>query len=196
MNIVRKIRTFFRLYSDFFQNKIVRNKNFVEIQKNARFYGKPIIQNRTQSGKIEIGNNVVLNSRNLNYHVNMYAPMKLMISGKSGSIKIGDNTRIHGTLIHAYNSVIIGRNVLIAANTQIFDANRHELHFDHPELRLITSENTKPVVIEDNVWIGLNSIILPGVTIHEGAVVAAGSVVTKDVEKRTLVGGNPAKRLK
>ena len=52
--------------------------------------------------------------------------------------------------------------------------------------------NTKKVNIDSNVWIATNAIILPGVTIGEGAVVAAGSVVTKDVDPNTIVGGNPA----
>ena len=54
----------------------------------------------------------------------------------------------------------------------------------------------KPVTIEDNVWIGGKSIILPGITIHEGAVIGMGAVVTKDVPKGAVVGGNPAKILK
>lgn len=54
----------------------------------------------------------------------------------------------------------------------------------------------KPVVIDDDVWIGINSVILPGVTIGKGAVVAAGSIVTKDVEPYSIVGGIPAKHIK
>ena len=53
-----------------------------------------------------------------------------------------------------------------------------------------------PVVIEDNVFIFSNSLIMPGVTIHEGAIILAGSVVTKNVEAYTIVGGNPAKYIK
>ena len=55
---------------------------------------------------------------------------------------------------------------------------------------------TKPITIKDNVWVATGAIVLPGVTIGEGAVVAAGSVVTKDVEPWTVVGGNPAKFIK
>jgi len=56
--------------------------------------------------------------------------------------------------------------------------------------------NTKGIKINDNAWVGMNCIILKGVTIGEGAIVAAGSVVTKDVQAWTLVGGNPARILK
>ncbi len=58
------------------------------------------------------------------------------------------------------------------------------------------TEEIKPVKIGDNVWIGCNSIILKGITIGNGAVVAAGSIVTKDVPPKVLVGGNPAKVIK
>lgn len=54
----------------------------------------------------------------------------------------------------------------------------------------------KPVIIEDNVWIGSDVIIIPGVTIHEGAIIGIGSVVTKDVPSCAVVGGNPAKIIK
>ena len=54
----------------------------------------------------------------------------------------------------------------------------------------------KPIHIEDKVWLGANVTILPGVTIGEGAIVAAGAVVTKDVESRTVVGGVPARFIK
>jgi maltose O-acetyltransferase len=54
----------------------------------------------------------------------------------------------------------------------------------------------KSVVIEDDVWIGTRAIILPGVTVHHGSIIAAGAVVTKDVPEYAIVGGNPAKVIK
>ena len=60
----------------------------------------------------------------------------------------------------------------------------------------MNKSDVSPVVIEDYVWIGMNSIILKGVTIGKGAVVAAGSVVTKSVPPMTVVGGNPAEVIK
>jgi len=56
--------------------------------------------------------------------------------------------------------------------------------------------NSRPIKIEDDVWIGMNVLVLKGVTIGRGAIVAAGSVVTKNVEPWTVVGGNPAKLIK
>jgi acetyltransferase-like isoleucine patch superfamily enzyme len=66
----------------------------------------------------------------------------------------------------------------------------HEISSGHFDLI------TRPITVEDNVWIATGAMILPGVTIGEGAVVAAGAVVTKDVEPWTVVGGNPARFIK
>jgi len=90
----------------------------------------------------------------------------------------------------------IGKNCLIAANTQIFDCNGHDFCFENPENRIHTlgeKHGVHPIIIKDNVWIGLNTIILPGVTIGEGSIVAAGSIVVNDVSAFSLVGGNSAK---
>lgn len=126
----------------------------------------------------------------------MHSPCKFLLDQPGGIIKIGKNTRIHGTCIHAYTSVEIGENCLIAANTQIFDGSGHDLSFENPDNRINTLGNNKPIVIENSVWIGANSIILPGIRIGYGSVVASGSVVTKNIPPLTLVGGNPAKIIK
>jgi acetyltransferase-like isoleucine patch superfamily enzyme len=81
---------------------------------------------------------------------------------------------------------------LIAANCQIFDGNGHDISFPDVGNRINTTGASKPIVIEDNVWIGANSIILPGVTIGRGSVISANSVVTKDVPPMVIAGGNPA----
>lgn len=96
---------------------------------------------------------------------------------------IGDRTEIH-----AGNRVEIGNEVLIAWDCVIIDRDYHSTGGK--------DEVIKPVVIHDRVWIGCRSIILKGVTIGEGAIVGAGSVVTKDVNPFTLVAGNPARAIK
>jgi acetyltransferase-like isoleucine patch superfamily enzyme len=115
---------------------------------------------------------------------------------------IGDLTRIWSG-----ESVTIGNHVLISHNVFISDTSAHEL--DH-ELRAERYEQlilngmhtdkiglkTAPISIEDHVWINPNSIILSGVTLGKGAIIAAGSVVTKDVAPFTMVAGNPAKWIK
>jgi len=160
-----------------------------------RIRGWPIIDIHL-GAKVVIGANVTLNSRNRGYHTNMHSPVKLVADRVGAQIIIGDRTRIHGTCIHAYKSVTVGRNCLIAANTQIFDGSGHDLSLDDPSHRIHTVGGAAPIVIEDDVWIGANCIILPGVHIGEGSVIAAGSVVTKNIPRLVLAGGNPARVLK
>ena len=93
------------------------------------------------------------------------------------------------SLIRASCSVRIGKNVCISEGVKVLTAS-HVL--DSPTFDLMR----RPVEIRDSVWIATNAIILPGVTIGEGAVVAAGAVVAKDVAPWTVVGGNPAKFIK
>jgi acetyltransferase-like isoleucine patch superfamily enzyme len=173
---------------------IIKRKKGVTLKGKTYITGIPLIQAR--AGSIIIGHNVSLNSRNLGYHINIFAPVKIYTSMPKAVVSVGDNTRLHGTCIHAYDRISIGDNCLIAANCQIFDCNRHELSFDNPEKRLESTIKASPITIKDNVWIGANSIILPGVNIGEGSVVAAGSIVNKDVPPYSLVGGNPAKIIK
>lgn len=144
-------------------------------------------------GKIIIGNDVTLNSQNKGYHINMHSPVKLFVDISGAEITIGNNTRIHGSCIHAYKSIKVGAHCLIAANCQIMDCSGHDLSFECIENRINTKGTSRPVIIEDCVWIGANSIILPGVTIGKGSVIGAGSVVTKNIPPMSIAAGNPAK---
>lgn len=106
-----------------------------------------------------------------------------------GVLEIGDSTTIGDrTEFHIAEKISIGNNVVIAWDCVILDHSYHKIKGE--------PEKIKPVVIEDNVWIACRSIILPGVRISSNSVVAAGSVVTKDVPPNTLVAGNPARILR
>lgn len=110
-------------------------------------------------------------------------------------IYIGNNVRIgNGALIEGMGGLKIGNNVIFGPDVTVWTANHN---YEKPT-KLPYDEKVifKPVSIEDNVWVGGKSIILPGVTIHEGAVIGMGAVVTQDVPKCAVVGGNPAKVLK
>lgn len=115
------------------------------------------------------------------------------INNAVGDVVIGDNTRIgiHCTVI---GPVTIGSHVNLAQGITVTALNHN---FNDPSLRIDEQGvSTKAVVIGDDVWIGANAVILPGVTIGSHVVVAAGAVVTKDVPANTLVGGVPAKIIK
>lgn len=171
------------------------------LKKNIKFIGKVNISGIpifvfAKTGKLILGNNVYLKSNKKNYHLNMHSSVKIMADKKNAVVEIGDNTRVNGACIHASKKIVIGKNCLIAANVQIIDSSGHELSFDNPENRINTVDIPKEIIIEDNVWIGANSIILPGVKIGYGSIIAAGSVVAKDIPPMCIAGGNPAKVIK
>ena len=115
------------------------------------------------------------------------------INNAVGDVMIGDHTRIglHNTII---GPVEIGSHVNLAQGITVTALNHN---FDNTEKRIDEQGvSTNPVTIEDDVWIGANAVILPGVTIGNHCVVAAGAVVTKDVPPHSLVAGVPAKVIK
>ena len=136
-------------------------------------------------------------------HVSCYAGCSFSI-GENGRCTVGDFTLLNGALIMAEEKIEIGSHCLVSWNVGIADSDFHPLE---PAQRLIDAEalapffkdrpprpklTTAPVKISDNVWIGMNAVILKGVIISENSVVAAGAVVTKDVPPNTVVAGNPA----
>jgi len=136
-------------------------------------------------------------------HVSVYAGCSFAL-GVNGSAVVGDFTLLNGALVMADERIEIGSHCLISWNVGIADSDFHPLE---PAQRLIDAQavapfykdrpprpklETRPVKISDNVWIGMNAIILKGVTIGENSVVAAGAVVTKSVPANCVVAGNPA----
>ena len=128
----------------------------------------------------------------------------LLIVPYGGKISIGKNCYVGDhSRIWSAEEVCIGDNVLISHNVNIMDTNAHETDLKeraetykkqvkegYPKLK--GSVETAKIKIGNHVWVGFNSIILKGVTIGEGVIVAAGSVVTKDVPAYSMVAGNPA----
>jgi maltose O-acetyltransferase len=115
-------------------------------------------------------------------------PWNIIIAPNS---HIGNNTQISCI---QYGDLVIGSNVMISPYVMV-TATVHSFEDTDVPMQLQGLHSEK-VVIEDDVWIGGKSIILPGVTIGRGSIVAAGSIVTKDVSPFAIVGGNPAKVIK
>jgi acetyltransferase-like isoleucine patch superfamily enzyme len=122
----------------------------------------------------------------------VYISSKCIIWGESG-LELGDDIGINSfTHIFATGGVKIGDGTLISSNCSIASVTHpinSEKRFEEPNIE-------KPIIIGKNVWIGTGAIIVPGVTIGDHAIVGAGSIVTKDVQEKTIVVGNPAKFLR
>lgn len=138
--------------------------------------GKPLIINK---GELRLSDDVRVWS-NINR-------AKLFVD-KGARLLVGVNSRVNGVHISASNHVEIGNNVRLAPYTIIIDNDFHKVddHFSDGGAR-------KPIIIEDDVWITMNCMVMKGVRIGRGAVIAAGAVVTKDVPPYCVAGGVPAK---
>ncbi len=133
---------------------------------------------------------------------------------ESGYVSIGERVHIGSSTFISISEIRIGNDVTIAWDCVFYDHNSHPVPWDErkqdtiielQDLRqygdMIRNKNwdhviSRPIVIKDKAWIGFGATILKGVTIGEGAVVAAKSVVVKDIEPYTVVGGNPAQVIK
>lgn len=178
-----------RIYRKFFPKKLY------ELGESSVMHKESRIDNLSgDKHKIRVGNNTHILSQ-------------LLIFAHGGEIQIGSECYIgEGSRIWSGKRIIIGDRVLISHNVNVFDNQTHSLsakkrnkHFKdifstgHP---LSIDLNDSEVVIDDDVWIGCQCIILRGVHIGIGAVVAAGSVVNKNVLPWTIVAGNPAKEIR
>ena len=144
----------------------------------VRLWGRVVIKNE---GALLIGKRARIEAR--------IVPLELTI-GEYGTLEIGEGTFInYGTSIAAMQSVRIGPKCNIGTYVIIMDNDFHQLV---PEKRDERPES-KPILLEENVWLGARVIVLGGVKIGAGSVIAAGSVVTRDIPPRSLAGGVPAK---
>lgn len=137
--------------------------------------GLPWVENW---GRIEIGDRVILLST---------GPAVQLYTDPGGHIEIGAGSVVNrGASIASVAHVHIGRHVLISQYVDIMDTDFHSV-----EDRF--RAEARPITIGDHVWLGTKAVVLKGVTIGEGAVVSAGSVVATDVPPRVVVAGNPAR---
>ena len=168
----------------------------VKVKPGLVTYGAPIVH-LTKGGSIVLGENCVLCSTSKANFAGVNHPVILALLRPGASLEIGDDTGISGGSFCAAQSVKIGSRCLIGANALVTDCDFHALK---PEGRRHNSDisdiGCAPVVIEDNVWLGANVTVLKGVRIGRDTVVAAGSIVTKDLPEGVLAAGTPAKVIK
>jgi len=158
-------------------NVFIKNPKNIEIEKNVNIHSNSSID--AAKGKITLKKNCILNR---------YA----YLNASKGKITIGEGSEINNfTVINGIGNVTIGNNVLIGPNVQIISYN-HNFMDKNQEIKKQGITKQK-IVIEDDVWIGASVIILPGVTIKKGSVIAGGSIVNKDTTEYSINIGSPSK---
>lgn len=191
--------------------------NFYKILKKA--YERQQIEKIRRAPNVKLGNNVVFGPEaqvpvqktkvDIGDNTWIYGVINSFPHNSECKIKIGKDCYIgdHSRIWVGIN-VTIGNRVLIAHNVNIFDTTTHpidkKLRYEHecvlkktgmPLVKYDTIKE-KSIIIGDDVWIGCNALIMKGVTIGNGSIIAAGSVVVRDIPENTMVAGNPARVIK
>jgi acetyltransferase-like isoleucine patch superfamily enzyme len=118
----------------------------------------------------------------------IYRPCCIMTCSKDANLEIGNNVGVSGCVIACFKYIKIGNNVKIGGNCTIMDGDFHSDDY--------RSGIPSDVIIEDNVWLGMNVMIMKGVHIGENSVIGAGSIVTKDIPANVVAAGNPCRIIK
>lgn len=170
-------------------NRWLFRKKKVTFGKNMTIMGKVSV---IGPGKISIGDNFIMTSGE---HIN---PISANLQGAfftdspNARIEIGNNVGMSSTRMWIHDRLTIGDNVKIGGGVLLIDTDCHPMDYS---VRRTSNEGTcsATIVIEDDVWIGAQSIVLKGVTIGARSIIGAGSVVTKDIPADCVAGGNPCK---
>jgi acetyltransferase-like isoleucine patch superfamily enzyme len=162
--------------------------------KSWRLYGVPIIQRHRRS-RMSFGPGLQLRSSTRSNPLGINHRVLLATIEEGAALDVGANFGMSGGSICVAESVTIGDNVAVGANTTIVDTDFHPLDARLRRLTLVGAK-TAPVLIENDVFIGMNCLILKGVTVGRGSVIGAGSVVTKSIPPGVIAAGNPARVLR
>ncbi len=179
----------FLVIADFGSGIRKARKSKLEIQKRLYLGGRYIGEQSGNCAYMKLSEN---STCRIQGRVKLGPGVRVILE-PGASISIGDNTYVTAaSIIHCASSISIGSDCAIAWGTTILDTDFHSIVYEDRKHNSIS----KPIVIEDKVWIGCNCTILKGVTIGSNSVIAANSLVNKDVPPNSLVAGNPAKVIK
>jgi len=158
----------------------------VELGSGCRFYG-PTLFSRTGHSRLAVGDGCVFRSSLRSNRVGLNRPCMLTTREPGAELVIGDGCGLSGTVIAAAESVLVGERVMCGANVTIMDTDWHALE------RQSGAVPHAPVSIGADVWLGLNVLVLKGVTIGAATVVGAGSIVSDSLPAGVLAAGQPAR---
>jgi acetyltransferase-like isoleucine patch superfamily enzyme len=177
-------------------NRINLYLSNVEVGKNLKTYGLISLDIHPKSS-VKIGNNVQFVSSKRRYGASLYSPVRLKTYYSTCEIAIGDGVGLNGTVVTCRSQkIVIGENTIIAGNVTIVDSDFHNPWPPEKRLDFTGSQSDKEVIIENNVWIGIGTVVLKGVTIGKNSVIGSGSIVTSSIPSNVLAGGIPAKVIK
>ena len=166
----------------------IRQASYIHVGKNFIAQDHCEINGLSQKGLV-FGDKVTIGSYAIIRPTNLYG-------GEAGvGLKVGNNSSIGPySYIGCSGYIEIGENVMMSPRVSIYSENHNFSETDRPMIEQGVTRSF--VIIEDDCWIAANAVILAGVTVGKGSVVAAGSIVTKDVPPYSIVGGNPARIIK
>ncbi len=187
---------FYRRY-----NRLYFRRKSIRFGKDLQVYNKLYITGAR--GNIQIGDNFTFTSGDCLNPICRNIRGCIFTQHQTSIITIGDNVGISSACLWVKEKLTIGNNVNIGGNCLIIDTDSHQIDFlarrgeKKPQKgNLYTTIQSAPIIIEDDVWIGANTIILKGVTIGARSVIGAGSVVTKNIPSDCIAAGNPCKVIK
>jgi acetyltransferase-like isoleucine patch superfamily enzyme len=163
--------------------------NGVELSSGSKFFGRVYLSIHP-TASVVIGSNSTFRSAFYSNTIGLKQKCYLSAS-REGVIRIGNNCGLSGAVISAEKEIVLGDRVMLGANVTICDGDRHPL--DYVLRAAHHAGEVAAITIGNDVWIGMNSIVLKGVTIGDGAVVAANSLVNKDIPSCVIAAGIPAK---
>ena len=189
MGIKSKIKEFTFLPSKIW-NIIVRKAHGIITEENVKFRGRIYFFG---NGKLKIGANTVINSGVVANPVGGNKTTFYIING--AKVVIGENCGISNSICAA-KGITIGNRSIIGGNCCLYDTDFHSIDYRERQNKPDIGIKTAPICIGEDVFIGANSMLLKGITIGDRSIVAAGSVVTRDIPADQLWGGNPAKKIR
>ncbi len=169
--------------------------NFI-LGKKSNIWGKfYIVMYDPKNSRITIGDNLWMVSDEKRTGITLFSRCKLTTINK-GQIKIGNNVALNGTIITSKKNIEIGNGSMIAPNVIIVDSDFHAIWPPEERHKQASDDEDEPVIIGKNVWIGMNSIVLKGVTIGDNSLIGAGSIVNKSIPANSFAAGSPARIIK
>lgn len=190
IRFLKRVRNRLSSYYNLFRLKMYG----IEYGKHCVIHGKLYI-NLFSTAKLKIGDNLYFSS---GWGINALCANRrgMIYATENATITIGNNVGMSSTVLFAHKSITIGNHVKIGGNCILIDTDSHNKDYMIRRGQYTDWGVAEPIVIEDDAFIGMNCLILKGVTIGARSIIAAGSVVTKSIPADCIAGGNPARVIK